>query len=152
MTRMAARRPRLLVLTSTYPRWRGDSEPGFVHELARRLAVTFEVTVLCPHAPGAARRERMDGVEVERFRYAPAALETLVPGGGVLPNLKRRPAKWLLLPGFLLGQAIATRRALARLGPDVVHAHWIVPQGAVMALLAALGRRVPWLLTSHVLG
>ena len=30
-------RHRLLVLASTYPRWSGDHEPGFVHELNRRL-------------------------------------------------------------------------------------------------------------------
>ena len=42
-------RPILLTLASTYPRWRGDTEPGFVHELARRLVDQFDVTVLCPH-------------------------------------------------------------------------------------------------------
>ncbi len=43
-------KPRLLVLSSTYPRWVNDAEPGFVHELSRRLAGDFEVTVVCPTA------------------------------------------------------------------------------------------------------
>ena len=147
--RDADSRPRLLILSSTYPRWAGDSEPGFVHELARRLAGTFAVTVLCPHAPNAKRSERMDGVEVLRFRYAPASLETLVAGGGLLGNLRRRPLKALLLPFFLAAQLWATWRCIRRIEPDCVHAHWIVPQGAILALLAFLGLRTPWLLTSH---
>ena len=32
-----------MVLASTYPRWRGDKEPGFVHELAKRLVDRFRV-------------------------------------------------------------------------------------------------------------
>src|SRR5690606_9209651 len=65
-----ASRPVLLVLASTYPRWPGDPEPGFVHELSRRLTDRFRVIALCPHAPGARTAERMDGVEVVRYRYA----------------------------------------------------------------------------------
>ncbi|MBL2545111.1 glycosyltransferase family 4 protein, partial [Klebsiella pneumoniae] len=57
-------RPRLLVLASTYPRWANDHELSFVHDLAKRLADRFEVVVLCPHAPGAASRELLDGVQI----------------------------------------------------------------------------------------
>ncbi|MDE1885521.1 MAG: glycosyltransferase family 4 protein, partial [Xanthomonadaceae bacterium] len=73
-------KPRLLVLTSMFPRWRDDTEPGFVFELCRRLAARFDVRVLAPHAPGAAMDELMDGVEVVRYRYAPQRLETLAYG------------------------------------------------------------------------
>lgn len=144
-----ASRPRLLVLSSTYPRWRDDPEPGFVHELSRRLTADFEVTVLCPHAPGAKTEEELDGVSVERYRYAPAAWETLVHGGGMVANLKRNPLKWLLVPGFLLGQAWAARRIVRRRSVDVLHVHWLIPQGVAVLLLRLLGCRTPYLVTSH---
>src|ERR1700761_7916542 len=105
-------RPRLLVLTSTYPRWAGDPEPGFVHELSRRLAETFDVRVIGPHAAGALAWERLDGVDIHRYRYAPVAMETLVNHGGILTNLKRSIWKWLLVPTFLAGQYLALRKAL----------------------------------------
>lgn len=144
------RLPRLLVLASTYPRWAGDPEPGFVHELARRLTDRFEVIVVCPHAPGARTAEMLDGVRVLRYRYAPAAWETLVSEGGIVANLKRQRWKALLLPGFALAQAWATWRAVRRHAPDVIHAHWLVPQGLVIALLASLpGRWPPFVVTSH---
>ena len=142
--------PRLLVLTSTYPRWSGDTEPGFVHELSRRLTGHYEVHVLCPHSPGAAMREQLDGVVVHRYRYAPTALETLCQGGGILANLKHQRWKWLLVPFFLLGQSLATARLLRELRPTCIHAHWIIPQGLVIAALRAMGVRLPpVLLTSH---
>ena len=85
-------RPTILVLASTYPRWAGDHEPGFVHELCRRLANRFRIVALVPDAPGASSDGAMDGVEVIRYRYAPLAMQTLVPNGGIVANL--RAARW----------------------------------------------------------
>jgi glycosyltransferase involved in cell wall biosynthesis len=141
----AVRLPRLLILASTYPRWANDPEPGFVRELARRLAKDFDVIVLGPHAPGAAAREHADGVEVIRYRYAPARLETLVNDGGIVTNLKRSKWKVLLVPGFVVMQAWRARRIVRSREIDVVHAHWLLPQGLVAALL----RPVPFVVTSH---
>ncbi len=144
------RRKRLLVLASTYPRWRGDHEPGFVHELNRRLADDFAVHVICPHAPGAARFEVMDGVSIHRFRYAPENLESLVQDGGILANLKRSRWKWGLVPFFFLGLIIACWRCVREIEPHAIHAHWIFPQGLAIALLSVFSRSLPpFLITSH---
>lgn len=144
------RKPALLVLTSTYPRWRDDHEPAFVHELSRRLSGEFAVTVLCPHAADAAERELLDGVDVVRFRYAPAALESLVNDGGIIGNLRRTRWKWLLVPGFLLAQFVATWRCIRQTRPAVIHAHWLIPQGLILASLSLLIPRLPpFLITSH---
>lgn len=142
--------PRLLVLTSTYPRWKGDSEPGFVHELSRRLTDHFEVTVVCPAAPMTPRREQMDGVNIRRFRYAPSRMQTLVNDGGIVTNLKQAPWKWALAPLFLLAEFWAVRKAIREVRPDVVHAHWLIPQGLVMAVLSTSSRHIPpFVITSH---
>ena len=85
----SAPRTSILVLTSTFPRWKGDVEPPFVHELARRLTDSFDVHVLAPHAPGSKCHEILDGVHVHRFRYGPAILERLAYQGGILANLKK---------------------------------------------------------------
>lgn len=134
----------LLVLASTYPRWQGDPEPGFVHELSKRLAGGFRVIVLGPHAPGAKLRELLDGVEVVRYRYAPERWETLVNDGGIVTNLKLHRWKLLLVPGFVVMQAWWVWRLCRQERVDVVHAHWLIPQGVIAAWLGK-----PFLVTSH---
>lgn len=142
--------PTLLVLASTYPRWQGDPEPGFVHELSKRMTGRFRVIVLCPHAPGALPRETMEGVEVVRYRYAPQRWETLVNDGGIVTNLRKSKWKSLLVPGFVLAQAWQAWRLIRKHEVQVVHAHWLIPQGLICALLGLLpGRKVPFLVTSH---
>jgi glycosyltransferase involved in cell wall biosynthesis len=144
------RRPRLLVLSSTYPRWRNDTEPGFVHELTKRLAERFEVVVICPHAPGSVRAEVMDGVEIRRYRYAPVKWETLVNDGGIVANLKRHRWKFMLVPGFFLAQIWEAWRLARRHRFDVVHAHWLLPQGLVAKVLSVLpGFGSRYVVTSH---
>lgn len=147
-TDVAPAKPRLLVLTSTFPRWAGDREPPFVFELSRRLAGQFEVHVLAPHAAGAQREETLDGTHVHRFRYAPERLQQLAYDGGILARLRERRWRWLLVPCLLVGQWWALRRLMGRHRFDVIHAHWIVPQGLV-AVLAGAKRHAPMLCTSH---
>ena len=150
LEKAAPYRPKILVLASTYPRWHGDHEPGFVHELNRRLADEFDVHVVCPHAPGAASHEVMDGVSIHRFRYAPEAFETLVQDGGILANLNRSRWKWFLVPFFFIGLVVACSRCVKQIGPHAIHAHWIVPQGLAIALLSVFSRSFPpFLITSH---
>jgi glycosyltransferase involved in cell wall biosynthesis len=137
-------------MASTYPRWADDHEPGFVHELTRRLTSRFDVIVIAPHASGSADLEEMDGIRICRFRYAPIRLETLVNDGGIVTNLRRKPWKWLLLPFFFVGLLFSTARAIRSFRPDVVHAHWLIPQGLVLFFLRLIGFPVPpYLVTSH---
>lgn len=141
-------RPTVLVLASTYPRWSGDPEPGFVHELCRRLASRFDVVALVPDAPQADASGILDGVEIVRFRYGPRRWQTLVNNGGITTNLRRHRWKWLLVPGFVLGQYLAARRLLRRRRVSVVHAHWLIPQGMIARRLQrTVG--IPYVLTSH---
>jgi glycosyltransferase involved in cell wall biosynthesis len=143
-------RPRLLVLTSTYPRFPGDAQPAFVHELARRLTDRFEIDVLAPHAPGLAKCEVLDGVRIHRFRYAPGRLENLAYDGGMLNRLRARPLRWLLVPFYLVSMVLAARRLIRRRGHAVIHAHWLIPQGLGALFCRHVGgRRVPVLCTLH---
>jgi glycosyltransferase involved in cell wall biosynthesis len=143
-------RPTLVVLASTYPRWSGDHEPGFVHELAKRLVDHFRVIAVVPSAPGALASENLDGVEVFRYRYAPRGLETLVNDGGIVTNLRRHRWKLLLVPTFLMAQLWRTWRILRTYNVDVIHAHWLLPQGLIAVVLRKLSRRrLTVLVTSH---
>ncbi|MDQ7997149.1 MAG: glycosyltransferase [Luteibacter sp.] len=137
----------VLVLASTYPRWKDDHEPGFVHELCRRLTQRFHVIAVVPDAPDADPSGFLDGVEVVRYRYAPRRLQTLVNDGGIAANLRRSVWKWVLVPGFVLMQYVSARRLLSRRNVAVIHAHWLISPGVVARLLCSPG--VPYIVTSH---
>lgn len=141
--------PTILVIASTYPRWLNDPEPGFVHELNRRLAKNYNVHVISPHAAGAKAEERIDNVCIHRFRYAPEFMETLVSNGGILANLKQNTFKWLLLPFFFLGMQIKILKVVLKIKPACIHVHWIIPQGLCLAILGLFLKLPPILLTSH---
>lgn len=144
------RRKQILVLTSTFPRWPGDCEPPFVFELSKRLVAKFDVTVLCPHAHGAALNEVIDGIQVHRFRYCFERWQKLAYDGGIMGNLKKNPLNYLLIPFFIAAQFFFLLRLLRKSQVDLIHAHWLIPQGLVATLACAFLSPKPVIVcTSH---
>jgi len=145
-------RKRLLVLTSTFPRWKDDTDPPFVNELCLRLKKHYDIHVLAPHYPGTATDEQLAGLQVTRFRYFMPSWECLAygTGGGILAKLKRSPGYYGLIPFFFAGELISTIRILRRYQYDLIHAHWLIPQGLIAVVAIFLtSRRIPVLCTSH---
>ena len=138
----------ILVLASTYPRWSKDHEPGFIHELSKRLTSEFNVIALVPAAVDSDADGILDGVEIIRYRYAPKALQSLVNNGGIVNNLKTYKWKWLLIPSFILGQYLTIKKILKERKIDVIHAHWLIPQGWIACILAK-EYNIPFVVTSH---
>lgn len=143
-------RRRVLFVTSSFPRWEGDSTTPFVLHLAQDLSdIGWRVSVLAPHAPGAATRGVLGGIPVSRFRYLwPERLETVCYDGGALQKLQRNRSNLLKLPLLVAAEWLAVARRLVARRFDLVHSHWMLPQGLVTGLLARpLG--VPHVLTVH---
>lgn len=137
-------RSRLMVVASTFPGQDGDGTPAFVRDLSSRLSDTFDTVVLVPRVPGASRREKIGDLTVERFPYFLRRWEDLADGA-ILENLREKRTRWLQVPFFLAAEAFHLRRLIRRHRPDVLHVHWVVPQG-VAALVGA--RSVPWVVTT----
>jgi glycosyltransferase involved in cell wall biosynthesis len=131
----------LLFLTQTYPRFEGDTAGPFIRDLARGLVRGGDrVTVLTPHAERVPAAWDDGGVEVQSFRYAPERREVLGYGRSLEADEKVRGGAALAAPLYALAARRAIRRQLGRRRFDLVHAHWIVPNGLVAAA-ATLGRR-----------
>ncbi len=124
----------LLFLTQTYPRFEGDTAGPFIRDLARGLVRGGDrVTVLAPHAEGVAAAWDDGGVEVVTFRYAPERHEVLGYGRSLEADEKVKGRAALAAPLYALGARQAIRRQLRQRRFDLVHAHWIVPNGVVAA-------------------
>lgn len=141
---------RVLCVTSNFPRWAGDSTTPFVLHLCRDLVeLGWEVDVLAPHAPGAAEQEWFDDVRVDRFHYAwPEAAQTVCYQGGALVNLRKRPIEKLKLPALVLAEWAAVQSRLLHGEYDLVHSHWILPQGFVGSLAGQVAN-LPHVVTVH---
>ena len=137
-------RPRLLVVASTFPASADDGTPAFIRDLAAYEAREFDTEVLVPQVRGASRVETVEDMTVRRFRYFPRRWEDLA-NGAIIENLRNRRSRWLQVLPFFVAEIVALRRAVRRHRPDVLHVHWMIPQG-VSALLAA--RNIPWVVTT----
>lgn len=123
---------KLLVTASTFPRWEGDTEPRFVLDLSKNMTDEYDVTVLVPAAPGAKDNEELEGVQVIRYHYFPIhKWETLCYPGAIVPRIKEKKSRILLVPFLFLSLYIHLFRLLPEY--DIVHAHWLIPQGIVQS-------------------
>lgn len=129
----------LLFLTQTYPRFAGDTAGPFIEDLARALVRGGDrVTVLAPHAEGLPERWEAGGVEVMTFRYAPERREVLGYGRSLQADERVKRGAALVTPFYMAAARGALSRLLRQRRRDLVHAHWIVPNGPIAA--AAAGR------------
>jgi glycosyltransferase involved in cell wall biosynthesis/2-polyprenyl-3-methyl-5-hydroxy-6-metoxy-1,4-benzoquinol methylase len=112
---------KVVVLTTSYPRFEGDAAGRFVADAVERLR---------------ARNVDVDVVSPSSFRHFGIAF-----GAGIAGNLRRRPWLALVVPAFAASFVHAARTAAC--DADVVHAHWL-PTAAV-----ALATRRPVVLTVH---
>ncbi|HEY4594988.1 MAG TPA: glycosyltransferase [Thermoanaerobaculia bacterium] len=137
----------LLFLTQTYPRFEGDVAGPFIRDLARGLVRGGDrVTVLTPHAEGVPASWDDGGVEVISFRYAPERHEVLGYGRSLEADETVKAGAALAAPLYALAARQAVRRQLAGRRYDLVHAHWIVPNGVVAA---AVDPQVPFAIGLH---
>ena len=140
---------RVLFVAHSFPRFVGDAAGSFLLRLARGLVDRgIEVEALVPHARGLAGDERIGGIVVHRFRYAPTGLETLAYTGTMAEQVRAGLRGKGALVGLVAAGAAAAIERTRRFGADVIHAHWWFP-GGLAGTAASLATGVPLVTTSH---
>lgn len=127
---------RVCVLSTSFPRWRGDEASVFVGRLVQAFSdVGMSGIVVTPLDDGEKKREKWDGFEILRFKYGLFSKGSLAYGRGILPNLKNNPFLLFQIPGLLFMMLLTAYRQRERW--DVIHANWVV-SGCVAYLLSVL--------------
>jgi len=140
---------RVLFLAHAYPRFTGDPVGSFIANLAVALRDEgVEVVVSAPSAPGLPPAESMDGIRMERFRYAPRSMETLAYTGTMGAQVKESLRGKVVMGSYLAAALRAASALVRRERIQLVHAHWWFPAGLVASLLRGAGR-APFVVTSH---
>ncbi|MBY0488999.1 MAG: glycosyltransferase [Gemmatimonadaceae bacterium] len=145
--------PRILFVTHNVPRAAGDIAGSFVLRLAVALqAAGARVDIIAPGAPGLAPHDTLEGVRIDRVRYASDARMTLAYTGTMAEAVQGSWSGRFALLQLLWHLRRATQHALraaATAGDPytVVHAHWWFP--AALALKGALPAETPLVITMH---
>ncbi|MCO5211014.1 MAG: glycosyltransferase [Caldilinea sp.] len=125
------------VLTHNYPRFPGDFSGTFVEALCEELAVQEQrVTVYAPYDPAYNRPLRAP-VDLQLYRYAwPDSLHKLGYMRTMQSDLALRLEAYALSPALFARGIQATMAGARRSRPDVIHAHWLLPNGFIAAVVS----------------
>ena len=141
---------KILVLTSSYPTHEGTHEGGFVADLVRYLSERGILpVVLAPHFLGGSFKEHQDGILIFRFPYFfPFRFERLAYGSGLLFNIRRDFFAFAGIIPFCKAGLVWTLCILFRERVDIIHTHWLIPQGFIGALVHCF-TGIPHVATVH---
>ena len=128
----------VVMVTSSYPRFPGDSVGTFMEPIATSIAARgHEVHVVAPWHPLVSRADEENGVHFHFYKYAPSPqLNVFGYAAALRADVSLKGAAYVAAPlalaaGWHAARAVArTRRA------TIMHGHWVVPGGVVAAAAA----------------
>lgn len=125
------------VLTHNYPRFAGDFSGTFVEALCEELARQQQrVTVWAPYDP-AYRRPLNGAVRLQLYRYIwPDKLHRLGYMRTMQSDLALRLEAYVLSPALFARGIQTVMTDVRRDRPDVLHAHWLLPNGFIGAVVS----------------
>jgi len=141
---------KILVFTSSFPRYAGSHEARWILELAQWLtSYSFTPLVLAPHFPGGKLRESWNQVQVYRFVYFfPLRFERLAYGPGLLFNVKKDLFAFIGLFPFVVSGFLSSFILLTSEPIKIIHTHWLIPQGFAGAVFHQIWN-LPHVATVH---
>lgn len=119
---------KVLFVTSTFPLNKEDTQVPWMVELVKRLSKKVELDIFAPSYKGI-NNYKYFGINVFRFRYAPAFLEILTHNEGALFKLRGKPWLFIVALSYIICGSFAIILRLKKANYNVVHVHWPFPQG-----------------------
>ena len=125
----------VVMVTTSYPRFPGDSVGTFMEPIAKHVAARgHEVHVVAPWHPRITRGTVEDGVFFHFFHYAPVpSLNVFGYAAGLRADVKLKGAAWLAAPLALAAGWFKAMRVAQKRRATVMHGHWVVPGGVIAA-------------------
>jgi glycosyltransferase involved in cell wall biosynthesis len=138
----------VVMVTTSYPRFPGDSVGTFMEPIARAVAARgHDVHVVAPWHPLVNRPDEDRGVHLHFYRYAPMrSLNVFGYAAAMRADVSLRGAAYIAAPLALAAGWRAARSVARRFRATVMHGHWVVP-GGVTAAAAAPG--LPLVISLH---
>ena len=138
----------VVMVTTSYPRFPGDTIGTFMEPIARGIAARgHQVHMVLPWHPRLTRLGVDDGIHFHPVRYAPhSRLNVFGYAESLRADVHLRLAAFCAAPLALQALVRATRRVAREVGATLLHGHWLIPGGAVVA---AAGTALPVVTSLH---
>ncbi len=139
---------RICFVASSYPRHETDGTARFIRSMAEALVeLGHEVDAIIPYR--ADLRLAAGSVRVFPFRYIwPDRLAIMGYAEAMQSDQRLRGLAYFLAPAFALAEAYHLAMLYRRRRYDVIHAHWVIPNGVAVAFVASRIRR-PLIISLH---
>ena len=139
---------KVLAITSSYPRYSGDRVAPFVDQIVRGVAALgHTVHVVVPQHREWSWPASDGAVHFHPYRYSvvpswtPWGFSESLQGGSTI-----RKSLYAIAPVVAASAVRTARRVLAGGDFDIVHAHWVVPNGPIARMAAG---ETPLVVTLH---
>lgn len=129
----------VVMLTSSYPLYPGDMTAPFIEEIATGLAARgHNVHVVLPEHPRLQREREAAGVRLHPFAVAPVRRWGAAWGyaGSLAGDVDLTKGAVAIAPLALASAVRAVRRVARTVQADLIHAHWVIPNGPPAAVVA----------------
>ncbi len=129
---------KILTLTHTCPRFHGDSAAPFMQGLGNGFTdIGDQQLMLAPYDPLLRTNDPHFKYELLFYRYAPFDRAHVLGYSRMLKNdMGIRPATLILGPLMIWHAIRAAERLVRERGVQILHAHWIVPNGYIGAVVS----------------
>ena len=138
----------VVMVTTSYPRFAGDSVGTFMEPIAHSIAARgHDVHVVAPWHPLVTRPPEEHGVRFHFYRYAPMkSLNVFGYAAAMQADVTLRAAAYVAAPLALAAGWRAARLVARRHHATVMHGHWVIPGGITAAVAAP---RLPLVISLH---
>ena len=138
----------VVMVTTSYPRFPGDSVGTFMEPIATSVAARgHEVHIVAPWHPLVARPATEHGVFFHFYRYAPLpSLNVFGYAAAMRADVTLRGAAYVAAPLALAAGWRMARTVARRHQATIMHGHWVIPGGVTAALAAPA---VPLVVSLH---
>jgi len=141
---------KICTLTHTYPRFPDDINAPFVEKLMEHIGRKGnEVSVMTAYNPEWNRTNADHTVDLRTYRYIwPDSLHILGYSRTIEGNIRFKKRVFLLSPLLFACAYRSFLKLVHEKKPDILHAHWILPNGYIAAHVARI-TGIPLIIQTH---
>ncbi|MFH1335606.1 MAG: glycosyltransferase family 4 protein [Candidatus Zixiibacteriota bacterium] len=146
---MNPKKKKVLFLTQSFIRFRGDISSAYLHVLAKKIFdLGYDVEVLSPHEKDLLFYEKVENIPIHRFRYGSDGWERLAYQGVMDQLVRKSLINKLIFLLFLISYFWNAIKLAKKPEVKLIHAHWWIPTGLVATLVSMMYGK-PLVITTH---